>query len=146
MSLPPPTTLQPTHPWPGDTSRSYRRVLFTRLEFEWLRPHPPLSLLDEDVIWVQAGEDNGGINDRHWLSSRTAAEVMLRRWDYILDGTALAAVHGSTDLSRVTPKVRTSRATTSASRAAVVARLATASPGHRLVTTTWSPCDHVVAT
>ena len=26
--------------------RRYERVMFTRLEFEWLAPHPPLHLLD----------------------------------------------------------------------------------------------------
>ena len=78
-------------------------MLFSRLEFEWLHPHPPLSLLDERLVWIQAGEDNGGITDRHWLSNRADADVLMRRWEAILDGSALTAIHGGSDLNRVTP-------------------------------------------
>lgn len=83
--------------------RKYGRVLFTRLEFEWLHPHPPLSLLDEQLTWIQAGEDNGGITDRHWLSNRADANVLMRRWEALLDGSALVALHGSSDLARISP-------------------------------------------
>lgn len=60
--------------------RPYERVLFTRLENHWLAPHPPLALLSADRVWVPAGEDNGGVNDRHWLSPRLIADKLLRRW------------------------------------------------------------------
>ncbi len=83
---------------------AYDRVIFTRLEFEWLAPHPPLSLLDPARVWVPAGEDNGGLNDRHWLSNRRDADVLMRRWESLLDGSALAALHGGASAERVTPK------------------------------------------
>jgi hypothetical protein len=31
----------------------YERVMFTRLEFEWVAPHPPLHLLDPGFLWVR---------------------------------------------------------------------------------------------
>lgn len=55
--------------------RTYERVMFTRLEFEWLHDHPPLSLLDPRYLWVPTGEDNTGLNDRHWLANRHDAAV-----------------------------------------------------------------------
>ena len=27
--------------------------MFTRLEFEWVAPHPPLHLLDPGFLWVR---------------------------------------------------------------------------------------------
>ncbi|KAL1496703.1 hypothetical protein AB1Y20_014296 [Prymnesium parvum] len=81
----------------------YGRVLFSRLEFEWLRPHPPLELLDPRRVWLPAGEDNGGVTDRHWLSNREDAEVMMRRWEMVLSGEALEAIHGSRELARIRP-------------------------------------------
>ena len=57
--------------------RPYSRVLFTRLDNHWLHPHPPLALLSPDRVWVPAGEDNGGVNDRHWLASRKAVPTLV---------------------------------------------------------------------
>ena len=54
--------------------------MFTRLEFEWLADHPPLSLLDPSYLWMPSGEDNEGVNDRHWLASRADAERVFRRF------------------------------------------------------------------
>ena len=84
--------------------RQYERVLFTRLENHWLAPHPPLALLSPTRVWLPAGEDNGGVNDRHWLAPRRHAGLLIRRWDALLDGSALLAVHGSTQLQRVSPQ------------------------------------------
>ena len=64
--------------------RRYERVMFTRLEMEWLAPHPPLDLLDAKYIWVPTGEDNTGVNDRHWLANRADAEGVFRRWDALV--------------------------------------------------------------
>jgi hypothetical protein len=64
----------------------YERVMFTRLEFEWLASHPPLHLLDPKYLWVPTGEDNTGVNDRHWLASRRDAEGVFRRWDALVEG------------------------------------------------------------
>ena len=62
----------------------YARVIFTRLEFEWLRPHPPLHLLDPALLWLPTGEDNTGLNDRHWVANRRDAEGLFRRWDALV--------------------------------------------------------------
>ena len=52
------------------------RVVFSRLEFWWLRPHPPLRLLHPSVVWLPSGEDYyGGVNDRHAVLNRSAAQV-----------------------------------------------------------------------
>ena len=29
--------------------------MFTRLEFEWLHPHPSLQLLDPALLWLPTG-------------------------------------------------------------------------------------------
>ena len=60
--------------------------MFTRLEFEWLAHHPPLHLLDPSHLWVPTGEDNTGVNDRHWLANRKDAEGVFRRWDALVSG------------------------------------------------------------
>jgi hypothetical protein len=78
----------------------YDRVMFTRLEFEWLAPHPPLRLLDPRYLWVPTGEDNTGVNDRHWLANRADAEGVFRRWDALVTG-AFGAIFFAT--SRVRP-------------------------------------------
>jgi hypothetical protein len=49
----------------------YDRFVITRPDFVWLCPHPPLSVLDSDSIWVPDGEDYSGLNDRHLVASRT---------------------------------------------------------------------------
>lgn len=68
----------------------YERIVYSRLEYAWLSPHPPLSLLEPAYMWVQAGQDyNGGLNDRHALLPRAAAEFYLRRWDFLLNGKIL---------------------------------------------------------
>ena len=73
----------------------YERVMFTRLEFEWLHDHPPLHLLDPSYLWVPTGEDNEGVNDRHWVANRRDAEHVFRRWDTLLDGEEYRAHFGS---------------------------------------------------
>ena len=48
----------------------YDRFVITRSDFVWLCPHPPLSVLDREAIWVPDGEDYGGLPDRHLVVSR----------------------------------------------------------------------------
>jgi len=58
------------------TLTRYGRIVHTRLDLQWLRPHPPLRLLAASQAWVPSGEDYyGGLNDRHAVLSRTQAEV-----------------------------------------------------------------------
>jgi hypothetical protein len=68
----------------------YERIVFSRLEFWWLRPHPPLRLLHPSVVWLPSGEDYyGGVNDRHAVLNRSAAQVYLGRWRAILSGDVM---------------------------------------------------------
>lgn len=48
----------------------YDRFVITRSDFVWLCPHPPLSVLDREAIWVPDGENYLGLNDRHVVVSR----------------------------------------------------------------------------
>ena len=67
----------------------YSRVVWSRLETVWLVPHPPLSWLDARCAWLPFGEDYSGLNDRHALLPRTAADAYLGRYDALLDGTVM---------------------------------------------------------
>lgn len=68
----------------------YQRIIHSRIEDIWLRDHPPLSILPATHVWVPSGEDHyGGLNDRHAVLSRSAANVYMRRWDYLIDGTIM---------------------------------------------------------
>ena len=63
----------------------YERVVHTRIEYFWLHPHPPLSLLDPAHVWLPFGEDyGGGVNDRHAVLNRRAARSYFTRWQCIM--------------------------------------------------------------
>lgn len=69
----------------------YRQVIWSRLEYHWLSPHPPLRLLQPaSCVWVPWGEDYGGVNDRHAVFPRSAAAAYLGRLEAILRGTVAA--------------------------------------------------------
>src|SRR5262249_54021028 len=53
-----------------DVLDRYDRFVITRSDFVWLSPHPPLSILERDAIWVPNGEWYGGLPDRHLIVSR----------------------------------------------------------------------------
>ena len=61
----------------------YDRVVFSRLEFNWLAPHPPLSLLPPCFVWVPRSHDGQPINDGHAVLPRSAASVYMRRWEWL---------------------------------------------------------------
>ena len=67
----------------------YASVVWSRLDFFWLRPHPPLRLLSSCALWVPLAEDSGGLNDRHAMMSREVADVYFSRYDSIFDGRLL---------------------------------------------------------
>ncbi|KAL1515978.1 hypothetical protein AB1Y20_002591 [Prymnesium parvum] len=74
----------------ASSGKSYARVVHSRIEFVWLRPHPPLHLLAPRFVWVPSGEDYySGLNDRHAVMNRSAAEVYFGRWRHLLDGSIL---------------------------------------------------------
>ena len=77
--------------------RRYAHVVHSRVEYMWLHPHPPLELLAPPHVWIPAGEDyGGGLNDRHALLPRAAAQVYFRRWDAIVSG----------EIMRIDPQLR----------------------------------------
>jgi hypothetical protein len=47
----------------------YDRFLVTRSDFIWKIPHPPLSILSKNFIWIPNGEHWGGLTDRHIIVS-----------------------------------------------------------------------------
>jgi hypothetical protein len=55
----------------------YDRFVISRSDFVWLCPHPPLSILDREAVWVPDGQHWGGINDRHMVVSRADVESCL---------------------------------------------------------------------
>ena len=77
----------------------YRRVVFSRLEFEWLGSHPPLSLLPSGIggsnIWLPSGGVAGGFNDRHALMDRAAAPTYFKRWELLLSPNLFNLVKSS---------------------------------------------------
>ena len=77
------------HEYAMDGGR-FDRLIHTRLDLQWLRPHPPMRLLSAQHAWVPTGEDYyGGINDRHAVLNRSHAEVYFGRWDAIVDGSVM---------------------------------------------------------
>jgi hypothetical protein len=68
----------------------YDRVIRSRLDLRWIELHPPLALLAPRYVWVPAGEDYyGGLNDRHAVLGRAAADAYFGRWASILGGRVM---------------------------------------------------------
>ena len=40
-------------------------------------------------MWVPTGEDNTGVNDRHWIANRRDAEGVFRRWDALVSNSSI---------------------------------------------------------
>lgn len=76
---------------------SFDRVVHSRLEFDWLAPHPPLSALDPSCVWTPSGSEYRGVNDRHALMSRAVAGLYFSRWQMLVDGRVMRT---SDDLRR----------------------------------------------
>mmetsp|Transcript_57774 Transcript_57774/g.154347 ORF Transcript_57774/g.154347 Transcript_57774/m.154347 type:complete len:423 (+) Transcript_57774:129-1397(+) len=71
---------------------SFERVICSRPEILWIGDHPPLRWLDPDIVWIPDGEDHGGLNDRHAVLNRVAAEHYMGGWSSVVDGTALKLI------------------------------------------------------
>ena len=70
----------------------YDYIVHSRLEFVWLRPHPPLRVLRNlapRCVWVPGDDDYGGLNDRHAVVPRALADVYFSRYDRVIDGRLL---------------------------------------------------------
>ena len=80
--------------------RQYERLVFSRLEFVWLAPHPPLALMParealpphRPIVWVPSGQKIVGVNDRHAVVPRASADVYFRRWELLQSPTLEALV------------------------------------------------------
>lgn len=57
----------------------YSRLVYSRLEFEWHLPHPPVELLSPDRLWIMSGQNIAGVNDRHAVVSRDHAQTYFDR-------------------------------------------------------------------
>jgi hypothetical protein len=55
----------------------YDRIVFTRSDYMFVCPHPPMDLLDPKNIWIPNGEFYGGVTDRHAVLSKSNAEGYL---------------------------------------------------------------------
>lgn len=66
----------------------YETIVWSRLELQWMAPHPSLSTLpfQSCQLWTPIGEDYAGLNDRHAVFERDLAPIYLGRWDAILSG------------------------------------------------------------
>eukprot|EP00746_Dinoflagellata_sp_MGD_P071180 gnl/MRDRNA2_/MRDRNA2_29032_c0_seq1.p1 gnl/MRDRNA2_/MRDRNA2_29032_c0~~gnl/MRDRNA2_/MRDRNA2_29032_c0_seq1.p1 ORF type:complete len:621 (+),score=108.01 gnl/MRDRNA2_/MRDRNA2_29032_c0_seq1:107-1969(+) len=78
----------------------YASVVVSRLDFQWLAPHPPLKLLSSNEVWIPSGSDwSGGVNIRHAVLPRDKASAYLSDgFDMVVQGTAaqtMAAAFGS---------------------------------------------------
>lgn len=79
----------------GERGAFYERIIFSRLEFAWLAPHPPLSLLSPSMLWIPYGSPR--MNDRHVVMNRSHADVWMGRWalfcsDALLDTLPLLSL------------------------------------------------------
>ena len=77
--------------WCSACAFSMARVIFSRLEFRWLAPHPPLALLEPEVLWVPSGQNVNGVNDRHAVMHRMHAPTYFGRWELLLSDQLLKA-------------------------------------------------------
>ncbi len=90
-------TLLRAHEAGARGGRAYDHVVWSRLEYTWLRAHPPLHVLSAASrrselpceLWVPLGEDYAGINDRHALMTRRAADAYFNRFGALLSGKLL---------------------------------------------------------
>jgi hypothetical protein len=53
----------------------YDRFIFTRTDYNFLCPHPPMDLLDPESIWLPNGENHTGYCDRHAVLSKKSADI-----------------------------------------------------------------------
>merc|ERR1712218_321900 len=61
----------------GAAGDHYDWVIDSRLDIFWEHAHVPLELLSRDAIWIPAGLDWGGLNDRHAVIPRKGSPHLL---------------------------------------------------------------------
>jgi len=83
---------------------AYERLVFSRLEFRWLAPHPPLALLEPRVLWTPSGQNLNGVNDRHAVMDRRHGPAYFGRWELLL-GDRLLKLMNLPTATHVGPEV-----------------------------------------
>jgi len=73
----------------------FRWIISSRLDLMWMAAHPPLSLLDETVIWIPQTRFRNkfevtrhGVNDWHATVPRHLASAYFERWELLSRGRA----------------------------------------------------------
>ena len=61
----------------SDVINQYDRFVITRSDYLYKLPHPSLSLMDKNNIWIPNNEYYGGITDRHVILSKSNIENYL---------------------------------------------------------------------
>jgi len=72
---------------------SYDWIVKSRFDFFWEMPHMPMSQFSKDAIWIPAGMDCFGLNDRHALVPRSsilpkASHAYFNAWEWVVKGAA----------------------------------------------------------
>jgi hypothetical protein len=62
----------------------YDRIIVTRSDHLWIVPHPPLSILSQEYIWIPDGEHYWGLCDRHLLANSQDLPKMINLIDHIV--------------------------------------------------------------
>jgi len=62
--------------------RRFKWLIFSRTDLIWVADHPPLALLDPNVIWSMGGQD------WHVAVPRDLADAFFRRWTALREGVA----------------------------------------------------------
>eukprot|EP00933_Yihiella_yeosuensis_P074048 TRINITY_DN82884_c0_g1_i1.p1 TRINITY_DN82884_c0_g1~~TRINITY_DN82884_c0_g1_i1.p1 ORF type:complete len:275 (-),score=26.82 TRINITY_DN82884_c0_g1_i1:264-1088(-) len=72
--------------------KRYKYWVYTRLDWHWLEPPPPIALFestDPNSVWIPDGNDWDGLNDRFALVPRRWTHAYFGRWPRLLNGTFL---------------------------------------------------------
>ena len=73
--------------------RLYEHLLFSRLEYTWLAPHPPIGAFmrhaeSPSIVWAPTADANG-MNDRHAVMPRKAGSAYFQRWSALISAHAV---------------------------------------------------------
>jgi len=74
--------LQPRAREERSTGSNYTWLVFSRLEHAWLAPHPPLELLDPELLWMPSPDGHAG-TDRHATMARRFGSTYFRRFELL---------------------------------------------------------------
>ena len=78
---------------------AYDWFIFTRSDFYWPTPHPPLAVLDDTSIHALDGEQYGGVSDRYAAVPRALLQAFLTVPDPIFDEPLEFAVRARAEMA-----------------------------------------------